>query len=244
MATSRTDSIHSQVQLVERALRWSDLCTGWDDEHIAAVREIARLDTYDRGMQVMPHDPRRRELWMVASGCLEISRVSPSGRRFMIGLAGAGMTVAVVRLLDEEDVLPFDYFAHDDSVVVHLPCQPLRQILDAAPILWRNVAQLMLSRYRDNLIVRSDLALGSLAQRTAAMLVTLARMHRVESEGGVILKVRVSQGDLASMLGVTRQSMNKELRAFQERGWIESDSYSRITIRRLQALKEYATSLH
>lgn len=242
MTTTKTTSHPNQNQLLERALRWSDLCAGWSDEHIAAVVRIARLEQYARGMQVMAHDPRRRELWMVASGCLEISRVNPAGRRFMIGLAGAGATVAVVRLLEDDAVVPFDYFAHDDSVVVALPCSPLRQILDAAPLLWRSVAQLMLLRYRDSLVARSDIALGSLAQRTAATLVWLAGMHGTESsDGGVVLKVRVSQGDLASMLGVTRQSMNKELRAFHSQGWVESDSYSRIKILRLQALKDFAT---
>ena len=49
------------------------------------------------------------------------------------------------------------------------------------------------------------------------------------SERGVELALRLPQEQLGAMLGVTRQSINKLLRGFEEAGMIAVD-YNRITI--------------
>ena len=45
-----------------------------------------------------------------------------------------------------------------------------------------------------------------------------------------------------AMLGLSRQSTNKELRALQDAGLIVLDSYSRIKVPDIQALQAFASS--
>jgi len=226
----------NQDALVERALRWSELFGTWSDEHIAALAAIGRIERYERQAQLLAHDLQRRELLVVVSGCLEVNTFSGTGEKFVRALAGAGSVMGVVRLLHFTPSL-FNYSAHEDTVVVHLPSDGVLKILDADSVLWREVAIFMMARQLDSLASLQDLVMGSLQQRTAAILVTLARVHGAESEGGVVLNLRLSQDDLAAMLGVSRQSMNKELRTLHDAGVIEADNYSRITISNLQALQ-------
>lgn len=227
----------NQDALVERALRWSELFGSWSDQHIAALAAIGRVQRYERQAQLLADDLLRRELLVVVSGCLEVNVFSGTGKRFVRALVGAGAVMGVVRLLD---VTPasFNYSAHEDTVIVHLPSDGVLKILDADPVLWRRVAMFMMARQLDSLASLQDLATGSLQKRTASMLVTLARMHGAESESGVVLNLRLSQDDLAAMLGVSRQSMNRELRLLHDAGLIEGDHYSRITISNLQALQD------
>ena len=154
----------------------------------------------------------------------------------MLSLSGPFEVLALVRLLDNPPIR-FAYRAHMDTTLVHLPVAGLRAILDADPILWRDVALLMCARHGDSLLQLNDQTLGSLEQRMAATLVDLARIHGAASEGGIELGLRLPQEQLGAMLGVTRQSVNRLLRSFEEAGLIAVD-YNRITIRNAVALDD------
>lgn len=192
----------------------------------------ARMERYSRRTQVLAHDRHRRELLVVVSGCLEISSMSSNGRKYVNALLGPGQVAPLVRLL--EDVpLAYDYHAHEDSVIVHLPSDAVIAVLDAEPVLWRDVAKLGLQRQRLSIVLLQNQMLNSIHGRVAATLMSLVHFYNGqgpgtgEDDGGPL--VRLSQNDLAAMLGLSRQTINKELGRLVEEGAIDM-RYKRIRI--------------
>lgn len=217
-----------------RALRLCPLFRDWPEARLIEVAAIARARSYARGSDIGTHDPGRRDVIVVAAGGVEISSGSAAGKRFVLGLAGAHEALAFVLLLSKVR-LPYDLRAYADSVLLHLPCDALTAILDAEPILWRDVAMLLCTRHGDSLRLLHDQTLGSLEQRMAATLAHLGRIHGIAAEGGTELGLRLPQEQLGAMLGVTRQSVNRVLRDMERAGVIAID-YNRITIRDAAAL--------
>ncbi|WP_283418508.1 Crp/Fnr family transcriptional regulator [Sphingopyxis sp. Geo48] len=222
----------------EAALRRCPLFACWPEVRIAELAAIARAEFYPRGAEIFAHDPERREAFVIASGEVEVSRGSAAGKKFVLGINGAPQILAIVRLLADPPIR-YDYRAYEDSVLLHLPADGLAAILDAEPILWRDVALLMCTRHGDSLRLLGDHNLGSLDQRMAATLVDLARIHGIAGGQGIELGLRLPQEQLGAMLGVTRQSVNKLLRGFEAAGLIAID-YNRITIRDPAALDAIA----
>ncbi|WP_418122818.1 Crp/Fnr family transcriptional regulator [Variovorax sp. 160MFSha2.1] len=192
----------------------------------------ARMERYSRRTQVLAHDRHRRELLVVVSGCLEISSMSANGRKYVNALLGPGQVAPLVRLL--EDVpLAYDYHAHEDSVIVHLPSDAVIAVLDAEPVLWRDVAKLGLQRQRLSIVLLQNQMLNSIHGRVAATLMSLVHFYGGQGPGtaedaeGPL--VRLSQNDLAAMLGLSRQTINKELGRLVEEGAIDM-RYKRIRI--------------
>ena len=192
----------------------------------------ARMERYRRRTQVLAHDRHRRELLVVVSGCLEISSMSAHGRKYVNALLGPGQVAPLVRLL--EDVpLPYDYHAHEDSVIIHLPSDAVIAVLDAEPVLWRDVAKLGLQRQRLSIVLLQNQMLNSIHGRVAATLMSLIHFYGGQGPGtaedadGPL--VRLSQNDLAAMLGLSRQTINKELGRLVEEGAIDM-RYKRIRI--------------
>ncbi|WP_428679785.1 Crp/Fnr family transcriptional regulator [Sphingopyxis sp.] len=213
----------------EDALRCCPLFANWPAAQLADLAGIARAEYYPRGAEIYAHDPEKREAFVIASGGVEVSRGSAAGKKFVLSVQGPHEILAIVRLLAAPPI-HYVYAAYEDSVLLHLPCDALAAILDAEPILWRDVAMLMCARHGDSLRQLNDQKLGSLEQRMAAMLVDLARIHGVAGAAGIELGLRLPQEQLGAMLGVTRQSVNKLLRGLEEAGLIAVD-YNRITIR-------------
>lgn len=219
-------------------LRRCPLFAAWPEARLADLATIARVEYYPRGTEIYANDPERREAFVIASGEIEISRGSEAGKKFVLGINGPSEILAIVRLLDAPPI-HYDYRAYEDSLLLHLPCNSLTAILDAEPILWRDVALLMCARHGDSLRQLNDQKLGSLEQRMAGTLADLARIHGIAGEPGIELGLRLPQEQIGAMLGVTRQSANKLLRALEEAGVIAID-YNRITIRDPAALDAIA----
>lgn len=57
-----------------------------------------------------------------------------------------------------------------------------------------------------------------LTGRVAAVLLRLADLHGSPEGAGVRMQLPVTQGELAAMVGGSRQSVNQALRALQRRG--------------------------
>jgi CRP-like cAMP-binding protein len=77
-------------------------------------------------------------------------------------------------------------------------------------------------------------------QRLARKLLELAQQHgQVETEG-VRISLSLNQSDLASLIGATRESINKALGTFRRNGYILVEQ-SRITIVDPDALREISS---
>ncbi len=225
-----------------RTLRRCRIFDLWPPSRLAEAAAIARIQCHARGAQVFAHELRRREVLVIASGRIELSRGTAAGKRYVRTVAGAGEALGWIRLLTRVP-LHYEYRAYDDSVLLHLPCDPLIGILDSEPALWRDVALLMCERHGEIARLLNDQALGTLEQRMAATLAEMANAQgfrdRSEKER-VEWELRISQESLGAMLGVTRQSVNEVLRSFERLG-IVSKAYNRVTIRDIRVLRDFAS---
>ncbi len=227
-----------QLALIQRALRCCALFRDWPELAVDRIARIARLERYERRTQVMAQDRQRREVLVVVSGCMEVSGMNAAGAKFMLSMHGPGDVVALVRLLKDVPMV-YDYHAREDTVLVHLPSDALRAILDDSPLLWKDVALLALKRQHESIVLMQRRALGRPQQSLAETLVKLAGWLGQPIDGGPAISLRLSQGELATMLSVSRQTMNKELRLLAQQGMVTAD-YGQLTILDLAALRRMA----
>jgi CRP/FNR family transcriptional regulator, cyclic AMP receptor protein len=73
--------------------------------------------------------------------------------------------------------------------------------------------------------------------RLARLLVRLAETYGEETGGGLRLAIRLSQQDLGNLIATTRESVNRQLNAWQQEGILRLEQ-GRITIKDLDALED------
>lgn len=230
-------SVTDTHALIQRGLRRCSLFANWPDLVIDRIARIARLARYERGAEVTPQRRLQRELKLVVTGCLAVISVNASGAKFMLSLIGPGQIVGLVRLLKQGGRL-YDYQAHEETVLIHLPCEELEAVIDRTPTLWKDVAFLTMERQRDSIVTMQRSALGGVQQRLAEVLVQAAQLTGERAEGRA-LRLRLSQSDLAHMVLVSRQTINKEL-GFLARHGIVQATYGHLTIFDMPALRRIA----
>ena len=95
--------------------------------------------------------------------------------------------------------------------------------------------EVLSTRVRYTTDYAESLAFLDVYGRVAAKLLELADRYGVQKEG-IEIELRLTQAELASLVGATRESVNKVLGAFRDQGLIEVEG-QRITILDRQGLK-------
>ncbi len=108
-----------------------------------------------------------------------------------------------------------------DSVVVLIPRHELNHLMETSPELSIGVTKLIgmrrlrIERRLRNLLFRSN------RERLGHLLLELAEQYGVVKEDGVHLRIKLSQQDLASVIGITRESVTVLLGEMQLEGLLK-----------------------
>lgn len=171
---------------------------------------------------------------LVEAGRLRLGRTTED-QDFVIAYADPGDWVGEVPLLDG---LPHvsDALAVMDTRLLLVSRRKFDTMLRQQPELYRHFAQRLCSAMRLAVGLYADMALLPLPARLAKRLLELAATFGVQTEAMVRIDLKLSQEELAGMMTSSRQSVSKELKLWQSRGWIDM-KYSTVFIKRADALE-------
>lgn len=166
-------------------------------------------------------------------GHLKMSSMNHDGREAILAVLEPGNWFGEVSLIDGRPRI------HDVTALVGsqvlIVRRPAFDALMREPAFTRGLCDLLASRTRAALGMVEDATLRSTRARVARRLLQLARGD-ITLDANARTLVRVSQEALAMMLGLTRQTLSKELRALVEAGSI-TVGYGRVEITSLEALE-------
>lgn len=128
-----------------------------------------------------------------------------------------------------------------ETLLYTLSRENFRRHMRECPQLALNFMKELSMRVRYNTRQMDSLASLDVSQRLARKLMELAQNYgRVEAHG-VRIHLTLTQTDLASLIGATRESINKSLRDFRQRDWIHLEQ-GQITILDPDALRAQVTA--
>jgi len=180
------------------------------------MREIRRKEVL-----YLPGEPGDR-IYLLKRGVVKISALPEDGREVILALLRKGEVFGEEAVLDDA---PRDHMAeaYDDALICIITRQDFLEILRTFPDLTFRVTKLIGFRLRTFRNRVEGLLFKGTAARLATTLLDLGRDHGVRDDHGVLLPLRLSQTDLASLIGVTRESVNLTLADFRKRGMVELD---------------------
>ena len=224
--------VHEQ-DVVQAALARVPWIADCGTEVISRLASDAGVQAVAEGHAVAVRGRLVEHLVVVQRGVLEVSMTSAEGKRHVTSRAGPGWALGLIPLLDGLPSI-HDVTARGQSDLVLLPRDCLLLAMQRFPTLSQQVMRLLCIRARWGYDMLAAQTLMSLPVRVARLI----DRQRQGADGAVL---RLSQTDLADMLGTTRQSLNAELRKLQRAG-IVALGRSRIEVLDGTALKRLGQS--
>jgi len=153
----------------------------------------------------------------VARGALRLGAALSDGRVFTLDFMGPGQWFGDIALVDlrAEDL---DMVAHVPSTLLIVGKQDMHELMELSPDFRDALLQLNCQRLRRMYKRCEERHALSLPQRLAKQVLRLARQFGRPTAAGVRIDLAISQGDLASMVGGSRQRVNRALRQMQQLG--------------------------
>ncbi len=208
MQSTMTDVMVDQGVLTDVVL-FRDL----SPDALATVTAAASTLAVERGDVVFTIEDDPDALFVVESGRIAIANKSDDGRESLIALMERGDLFGEMPLFDG---LPRSAEARalEESQLIAIPYEPLREVFEAEPgHLWR-VVELLAGRLRTTDEALADSVFLDVTGRTAKRLLELAG----ESDH---FELPITQEELAGMVGASRERVNKAISSFIRLGWID-----------------------
>lgn len=198
-------------------LQGSPLFRGLAPETLDRIAALAAQRSYRRGEILFSAGDAGDALFGVVSGRIRISTGNADGREIFLNIMAPGDTFGEIALLDGGPRTA-TATAIDASELVSLKREPLFALLEKEPGTALELLRLCGERLRWTSGLLEDAALLDAPARLAKRLLSLCELHGEDVAGG--RAVKISQEELASFLGVTRQAVNGQLQEWKAKGWV------------------------
>jgi CRP/FNR family cyclic AMP-dependent transcriptional regulator len=218
-------------------LRQIGLFSGLSDSELQVVADRLGKRTFGRGVILFHRDSPGETLYIIESGKVRIFVLSESGQEMSVRVCGTGEIFGELSMLDG---LPRSAgaVAVEETHVLTLQREDFAELFDVYPRLAQGIIATLTARVRYTTQYAENLAFLDVDGRVANRLLELAEQYGVQTPDGVEIALQLTQSDLASLVGATRERVNKVLGAFRDQGLIELDG-QRIIIHDRRSLKRH-----
>jgi CRP-like cAMP-binding protein len=206
-----------------------------EPEALDQLCRYAKHSTLKRGATIVSKGDPGNSLVVVVSGTVKISISSPDGRSAILNLIGPGEIFGEVALLDGR-ARTADATANTNCEIYVIDRRDFIPFVRSQPALAMKLIELLCERLRWTSDQVEEVILQNLPGRLASALLRLTEKHKLAPAGRTIA---ITQQEISEMVGMTRESINKQLRAWAARNWVRLE-HGAIVVLNAEMLRELA----
>ena len=177
---------------------------------------------FRKGDTIFQKEDPGQSLFIVESGSVRIYLPSPQGADLTLAVLGPGDFFGDLSLLDGSP-RSAGAAASSETTALTLERADFIALVRSRPEAAVAVLAVVARRLRETDEMAADLAFLDVAARLAKKMLELAASHGVQRPNGVLLNLALTQEELANMIGVTRESVNRNLGEFRRAGLVANE---------------------
>ena len=204
------------IELLGRASLFHEL----PPEKLALLAERTTTRRYRRGQLIFQQGEPAHSLYLVAEGAVKVFLTSTEGDTVILVTLAPGEAFGELALVDGNP-RSASAEALQDTVALELGRDAFLTTMAEEPRVAEAVIATLGSILRRLTEQAADLVFLDLHGRIAKLLLQMAGDTGKETSDGVELDLLLTQSEIASMVGGSRQSVNQVLRSFERRGYID-----------------------
>ncbi|WP_331273148.1 Crp/Fnr family transcriptional regulator [Motilibacter deserti] len=204
-------------------VRRAPLFAALDDEAARELRATMEEQHLSRGDILFAEGDEGSTLFVVTEGKIKLGRTAPDGRENLLGVLGPGEMFGELSVFDPGPRTA-TATAVTETTLIGLGHEDLDKWIRGRPEVAYTMLQSLARRLRRTNEFLADLVFSDVPGRVAKALLDLARRFGVQGDEGVHVTHDLTQEELAQLVGASRETVNKALADFQQRGWIRHEA--------------------
>jgi CRP/FNR family cyclic AMP-dependent transcriptional regulator len=189
------------------------------ERELDVIRAVSTEKSYPKNAVVLTEGEMGDSLYMIQSGKVKVFIGDEDGREIILKIMGPGAFFGEMSMIDKQP-RSASVTTIEPSTFQVLTHAMFEKCVEQAPHIAQVVMQILAHRVREADRKIGTLALMDVYGRVASTLLELAVMK----DGKLMVSERLSQQDLANMVGASREMVNRILKDLSERGFISIES--------------------
>ena len=200
------------------------------------ISEWMHRKVFPAGALLMTTHQTGEAVYFILSGTVKVHAEQADGTDVIISILGPGESVGEMSALDNSN-RSASVTTLEECELLWLDHSTFKRFLATTPALCLNLSCLLSARLRQANEQIQSLAAADIESRVARQLLGFVEKYgRSENGCDISIPVRLTQGDLANLIGATRESVNKIIVSYKERGYVSASRDHHWTIHNRQFL--------
>lgn len=212
---------------------------GLDDEELEAIRPYFFERTAERNDVLIFEDEQAEAIYFIMSGAAKAQKTSSEGKEQILDILRPGDSFNDVAVLDGRPS-PSGVVAMSKVHLYGIQKADIEALIWNYPVIATNIIRLLAGKVRRFISLVEDLSFRHVTSRVAKLLLEHA-LGQTAQPGAGQGPPRLTQQDMAGIVGTSREVVGRSLRTLEEEGAIKVDRH-RIAIIDRKVLEEISGS--
>jgi CRP/FNR family cyclic AMP-dependent transcriptional regulator len=232
------------------------LFRGLPAERLKKLAEMLRKKTVPAGTNMITADQPGEVVYVLLEGTVKILIEQMDGREVILAFLGAGDTVGEMSLVDSSG-RSANVMTMEKCTFLWMDRSTFQELLRNVPEFAQNLVRLLSSRLRMANEQIQSLSSLDVAGRLARQILAFAERYGEPGDGeeagdgsraaaaaeppekGTRISLRLTQTDLAELVGASRERVNQVMVDFRQKGYLSVDSGHHILVHDPQSLARF-----
>lgn len=212
-------------QSADDVLTRAGIFQGVEPAAVSALRSDLTSEEYSKGDVIIREGEQGDSLYIVTSGKVKLSRKAPDGRENLLSILGPSDMFGELSIFDPG---PRTSSATTVTEVraVSMDRDALRAWIKDRPEIAEQLLRVLARRLRRTNNNLADLIFTDVPGRVAKQLLQLAQRFGTQEGGALRVTHDLTQEEIAQLVGASRETVNKALADFAQRGWLRLEGKS------------------
>jgi len=214
------------------------LFDGMTQEQLCFLAAHARQRSYRADEAIVHQEDSGENFYVIVSGTVKISSTLADGTEVFLALLARGDTFGEMSLIDAA-CRSADATTQEPTNLVIFDRTTFDALIENAPAFIRNLLTILARRLRlANVRIQAH-ATFDVYGRVARQLLEFCDLYGApQTDGGTLIPIRLTQGDIAQLVGASRERVNQVMVAYRQRGFLTVAPNYHITIHKPAELKK------
>jgi len=207
------------------------------EEELNLIDEIAAEKEFKKGEYIFFEGESGDKFFIIKDGQVKLTKMIKNGDEQILNIFSNNDIIAEIVAFDKGNY-PASAVTMTDTGVIIFDQSELENLILKHPSIGVKLLREMSGRLRRAQQNVRDLALKDSSARVAGLLIFLAEKYGKKKKNKVVLDISLTQQELASMIGSSRETVSRVLGKFENEGLIKT-SRKKINIYQPDKIKSY-----
>lgn len=207
------------------------------EQELNLIDKIAGERKYKKGEYIFFEGEAGDKFFIIKEGQVKLTKMIKNGDEQILNIFSDNDIIAEIVAFDKGSY-PASAVTMTDSKLIVFDQSELENLILKHPSIGLKLLREMSGRLRRAQQNVRDLALKDSSARVAGLLLFLAKKYGEEKNGNIVLDISLTQQELASMIGSSRETVSRSLKEFESKGLIKT-SRKKILIYQPEKIRSY-----